>query len=141
MIIFTEWLKEQGAYDEYMRYFDDKWGNFPYTIPMFFIENAFDWDEADSEYDYWSQLNDEWQRRHTLSLSVSRNSTIVFSKEHLPVVSKIDSDTNEGLYNNLIITFQTLSALGVAEDGFCESKIKMVELLRDAYIKLKNKEG
>jgi len=77
MIIFTEWLKEQGAYGEYMKYFDWKWGNFPYKEPLFFVRMAFAWENTDRGREYWREIDDRWK-----SHIIFKRGPIVFLEDY-----------------------------------------------------------
>jgi|GEM_PF-3125122 len=93
LVIFTEWLKEQGAYDEYMKFFDEGWdSDFSYDSPKTYISCAFDWGETSEDADYWDNLNIQWAECRTTA------HYIVFSEDYTTEVVKPPQDvvhTNE----------------------------------------------
>ena len=80
MIVFTEWLKEQGAYDEYMKFFDESWASFDYTYTQNYISAAFLWESSDSDFNFWKGINLRWQG----FIESSHRELIYFSEAHIP---------------------------------------------------------
>jgi hypothetical protein len=77
--MFTKFLKEQNVYDKFFnsvninfirKALDDTFditGNtkqeliFDNLLPIGFIMDAFHWEETDEGYEYWSDINGEWE--------------------------------------------------------------------------------
>jgi len=59
LTIFTEWLKEQGAYDEYMKFINT--GAIREAEAIDYIASAFTWGNSSSGHNFWETLNYEWQ--------------------------------------------------------------------------------
>lgn len=61
---FIEFLKENGAYEEYkcerLRYIWSGEGTLEYAGPLQWVNGAFWWDYASSGHEYWQSLSDKW---------------------------------------------------------------------------------
>lgn len=58
-IKLSEFLKENGAYEKFVRNFDKEY-KASYLHRELDIINAFDWDKSPENYSYWNKLDDKW---------------------------------------------------------------------------------
>ena len=64
MIIFTEWLKTKGLFEEFKENTKNSSYGMYYTLhllnPVDYISKAFDWYDTPEDSGYWEDLNYHW---------------------------------------------------------------------------------
>lgn len=63
--IFFNFLKIKGAYDAFVRNFEQEIhfdGYFERTLSMYYISCSFVWDKTPEGQSYWEGLDNEWRK-------------------------------------------------------------------------------
>ena len=58
---FIKFLKDRHILNQYMSNFDIHFGFFPDMLNYNLIDSAFDWECANEGYDFWANIDEEWQ--------------------------------------------------------------------------------
>lgn len=82
-IKLSEFLKEKGAYERFVKNFDKEFYNA--TDNHIEIANCFTWDNTNEGYDYWNDLDDKW--------GALSNSFKVYDMDWLLDEKEVEQDT------------------------------------------------